>query len=76
MRHKLKYLSKTMTSVPSLLNPTVNFTCIWIYTNIFYGQDNELVGDRDLFASVTTRRKMPNAHLCSKLLHDNWCGSL
>ena len=55
MRHKLKYLSKIMTSVPNLLNQTVN--CIWIYTNIFYGQDYELIGDLDLFASVTTRRK-------------------
>ena len=50
MRHKLKYLRKIMTSVPNLLNQTVN--CIWIYTNIFYGQDNELIGDLDLFASV------------------------
>ena len=75
MRHKLKYLSKIMTSVPNLLNQTVN--CIWNYTNIFYGQDNELIGDDlDLFASVTTRRKMPNANLFFKLLHDNWCGSL
>ena len=76
MRHKLKYLSKTMTSVPHLLNQTVNF--IWIYTNIFYGQDtcNELTGDHDLFASVTTRRKMPNANLVFKLLQNNWCGSL
>ena len=61
-----------MTSVPNLLNQTVN--CIWIYTNIFYGQDSELIGD--LFVSVTTRRKMPNANLFFKLFHDNWCGSL
>ena len=61
MRHKLKYLSKIMTSVPNLLSQTVNF--IWIYTNIFYGQDNELIGDFDLLASVTTRRKMPNANI-------------
>ena len=74
IRHKLQYLSKIMTSVPNLLNQKVN--CIWIYTNIFYGQDNELIGDLDLFASVTTRRKMPNANLLLKLLHDNWCGSL
>ena len=74
MRHKLKYLSKMTTSVPNLLNQTVN--CIWIYTNIFYGQDKELIGDLDLFASVTTRRKMPNANLFFKLLHYNWCGSL
>ena len=67
MRYKLKYLSKIMTSVPKLLNQTVNF--IWIYTNIFSGQDNELIGD--LFASVTTGRKMPNANLYFKLLHDN-----
>ena len=60
MRHKLKYLSKII-SVPNLLNQTVN--CIWIYTNIFYGKDNELIGNLDLFASVTTRRKMPNANL-------------
>ena len=58
MRHKLKYLSKIMTFVPNLLNQMVNF--IWIYINIFYGQDNELIGDLDLFASITTRRKMPN----------------
>ena len=45
-------------------------------TNIFYVIDNELIGDLDLFASVTTRRKMPNANLCFKLLHYNWCGSL
>ena len=74
MRHKLKYLNKIMTSVQNLLNQTVN--CIWIYMNIFYGQDNELIGDLDLFASVTTRRKMPNAKLFFKLLHDKWCGSL
>ena len=61
MRHKLKYLSKIMTSVPNLLNQRVNF--IWIYTKIFYGQDNELIGDLDLFASVTTRRKMPKCKL-------------
>ena len=70
MGHQLKYLSK----IPNLLNQTVNF--IWIYTNIFHGQDNELIGDLDIFASVTTRRKMPNANLCFKLLHDNWCVSL
>ena len=74
IRHKLKYLSKIMTSVPNLLDQIVNF--IWIYTNIFYGQDNELIGDLDLFASVTKRRKMPNANLYFKLFHDNWCGSL
>ena len=74
MRHKLKYLSIIMTSVLNLLNQMGNF--IWIYTNLSYGQDNELIGDLDLFASVTTRRKMPNANLCFKLLHDNWCGSL
>ena len=51
-RHK-KYLSKIMTSLPNLLNRTVNF--IWIYTNIFYGQDNEVIGDLDLFASVMTK---------------------
>ena len=73
-RHKLKYLSKIMTSVPNLLNQTMNF--IWIYTNIFYGQDNGLIGDRNIFASVKTRRKMPNPNLYFKLLHDNWCGSL
>ena len=61
MRHKLKYLSKIMTSVPNLLNQMVS--CIWIYKNIFYGQDNELIGDLDLFALVTTRPKMPNANL-------------
>ena len=74
LRHKLKYLSKIMTSVPNLLNQTVNF--IWIYTTIFYGQDNELIGDLDLFALITTRRKMQNANMVFKLLHDNWCGSL
>ena len=58
LRFKLKYLIKIMTSVPNLLNRTVN--CVWIYTNIFYGQDNELIVDLDLFASATTRRKMPN----------------
>ena len=73
-RHKLKYLSKIMTSVPNLLNQTVDF--VWIYTNIFYGQDNELIGDINIFASVTTRCKMPNANLYFKLLQDNWCGSL
>ena len=69
MRNKLQYLSKIITSVPNLFNQMMN--CIWIYTNIFYGQDNELIGDLVLFASVTTRRKMPNADLCFKLLHDN-----
>ena len=61
MKHKLKYISKIMTSVPNLLNQTVN--CILIYMNIFYGHDNELIGDLDLFASVTTRFKMPNANV-------------
>ena len=74
VRHKLKYLSKIMTFVPNLLNQTVNF--IWIYMNILYGQDDELTGGLDLFASVMTRRKMPNANLFFKLLHNNWCGSL
>ena len=74
MGRQLKYVSKIMTSVPNLLNQTVNF--IWIYMTIFYGQDNELIGDLDLFASVTTRRKMPNANLCFKFLHDNWRDSL
>ena len=74
MLQKHKYLSKIMTSAPHLLKQTVN--CIWIYKNVFYRQDNELIGDLDLFASVMTRRKMPNANLCFKLLHDNWCGSL
>ena len=69
MRNKLQYLSKIITSVPNLFNQIVNF--IWIYTNIFYGQDNELIGDLVLFASVTTSRKMPNADLCFKMLHDN-----
>ena len=74
MKHKLEYLSKIMTSVPNLLNQMVNY--IWIYTNMFYGQGNEVIGDLDLFALVTTRCKMPNANLFFKLLHDNWCGSL
>ena len=69
MRYKLKYLSKIMTSVPNLLNQTVNF--IWIYTNIFNGQDNEIIGDLDLFASVTTGSRMLNANLHFKLPHDN-----
>ena len=43
----------------------------WIYMNIFYVQDKVLIGDLDLFASVTTRRKMSNANLCFELLHDN-----
>ena len=74
VRHKLKYLSKIMTSVTNTLNQIVNF--IWIYTNIFYGQDNKLIGDLDLFASVTTRCNMPNANFFLKLLHDNWFCSL
>ena len=41
MRHNLKYLSKIMTSVPNLLNHTVNF--VWIYMNVFYGQDMSLL---------------------------------
>ena len=54
MRHKLKYLSKIMTySVCTKpIEPDGEF--IWIYTSIYYGQDN---GDLDLFASVTTRCK-------------------
>ena len=55
IRHKLKYLSKIMTSVPNLLNQTVNF--IWIYMNIFIGQDNELIGDLDLFALTPIRQE-------------------
>ena len=74
MRHKLKYLCKIMTSAPNLSKQMVNF--IWIYTNIIYGQDNEVIGDLDLLASVTTRRKMQYANLCFKLLHLNWSDSL
>ena len=35
-----------MTSAPNLSKQTVNF--IWIYTNILYGQDNEVIDDLDL----------------------------
>ena len=46
MRHKLKYLYKIMISAPNLSKQTVNYICI--YTNILYGQDNEVIGDLDL----------------------------
>ena len=54
MRHKLKYPSKLMAVCTKPMEPDSEF-CL-----DFYGQD---IGDV-LFASVTTRRKMPNANLC------------
>ena len=50
MRHKRKYLNKIMTVCAKPMD------FVWIYTNIFYGQDNEFIGDLE----------MPNANLCLK----------
>ena len=73
-RHKLKYLSKIMTSVPNLLNQMVN---LFGFTQIYFmGKIMSLLVTLKFLLWSRPNIKMPNANLYFKLLHNNWCGSI